>query len=306
MFRLDDNLAHHLRAHHGVVEGRALDALGIPMGQMRRLARAGVLTRVSSVAWRLTATPRTFEHRIATACATHPSAAAAFTTAGRLWGLRGMGPEAVHILVPGDAHPAQDDAELHQCYRIDECDIIERADGIRVTAPARTAFDLAAVLTDHQLESVIEQLIERRLCTFDQLVDVGRRLRQRGRTGSARFGRVLDSRPAGLMPVGSDLELRLERAILAAGLPRPVRQHPMTLPTGRRIRIDFYWPEYRLAVEVDHITWHGGRAAATADKGRDRMLARLGIRTLRVTEDDVADQLHAVVYDIARVLALVA
>jgi hypothetical protein len=35
--------------------------------------------------------------------------------------------------------------------------VIDQGDGIRVTSPVRTAFDLAAMLTDHQLESVFEQ-----------------------------------------------------------------------------------------------------------------------------------------------------
>jgi very-short-patch-repair endonuclease len=306
MFRLPHQLAHFLRTHHGVVVQRDLDRLGVPALRIRRLVRANVLERIGREAWRLTATPRTFEHRVAAACAVHPNAAAAFTTAGRLWNLRGMGPEAVHVIIRGDARPVPIVGVVHHCYHVDECDVIDRGDGIRVTTPSRTAFDLARVLTDNQLESVFEQLIDQRMCTIETLAETGRRLRQRGRTGSARFGRVLESRPVGLKPVGSDLELRLERAIRSAGLPRPVRQHEFELPSGRSARADFYWPEQRLVVEVDHITWHGGRAAANADKGRDRWFACLGIRTLRVTNDDIADRLPTVVDDIARVLALAA
>jgi very-short-patch-repair endonuclease len=306
MFRLPHHLAHFLRTHHGVVAQRDLDRLSVPPRHIRRLVRANVLERIGPEAWRLTAAPRTFEHRVAAACAIHPTAAAAFTTAGRLWNLRGMGPEAVHVLIPGDPHRTPLVGVLHHCYHVDDGDIIDRGDGIRITSPARTAFDLAAMLTDNQLESVFEQLIDREMCTIELLAETGRRLRQRGRTGSARFGRVLESRPASLKPVGSDLELRLERAIRTAGLPAPVRQQKILLPDGRIARADFYWPAQRLVVEVDHMTWHGGRAAVNADKARDRLLARRGLRTLRVTDDDIADRLALVVDDIARVLSLAA
>ncbi|MDQ1423806.1 MAG: hypothetical protein QOD72_1304 [Acidimicrobiaceae bacterium] len=306
MFRLHHRLSQFLRTHHGVVVQHDLDHLAVPPRHIRRLVHAHVLERIGPAAWRLTATPRTFEHRVAAACAVHPKATAAFTTAGRLWNLRGTGREAIHILIPGDARPSPVYGVVHHCYHVDDDDIIDRGDGIRVTSQIRTAFDLAAVLTDQQLESVFEQLIEREVCTVADLAETGRRLRQRGRTGSARFGRVLESRPASIKPVGSDLELRLERAVIAGGLPRPLRQRTIRLPNGSAARADFFWPAQRLVVEVDHFTWHGGRASATADKRRDRLLAGVGMRTLRVTDDDIAERLDLVVDDIALVLALAA
>jgi very-short-patch-repair endonuclease len=302
MFRLHHRLAPFLRSHHGVVSQPDLDRLAIPRRHIRRLVRARILERVGPRAWRLTATPRTFEHRVAVACAVHPRAVAAFTTAGHLWGLRNMGSPTIHIIIPGDAHPEPRYGTRHHCYHVDEEDIIERGDGIRVTAPSRTVFDLAAVVTDRQLESVIEQLLDRRMTTIASLVATGVRLRQRGRTGSARFGRVLESRPATREPVGSHLELRFEHAILDRGLPRPLRQQPITLADGRQIRVDFYWPVQRLVVEVDHHTWHVGRTAANTDKRRDRLLAVHGLRSLRVTDDDINHRLESVIDDIAHVL----
>jgi hypothetical protein len=140
------------------------------------------------------------------------------------------------------------------------------------------------------------------LATIPTLVATGVRLRERGRKGSARFGRVLQSRPAWLKPVDSDLELIVERAIIAAGLPRPVRQHVIRLPTGELIRIDFYWPDYAEALEIDHVTWHGGKLDLTEDKRRDRMLRRLGIHTTRVTDEDVRHRLPAIIDDLRAIL----
>jgi very-short-patch-repair endonuclease len=60
----------------------------------------------------------------------------------------------------------------------------------------------------------------------------------------------------------------------------------------------------RLGVEVDHVTWHGGRLDAQRDKRRDRQLARLGWTVVRVTDDDVTRRLDEAVQHIIDIAAL--
>jgi len=191
---------------------------------------------------------------------------------------------------------------MHRSHRIDNVDMVDRPDGIRLTSPPRTCFDLASIVSDARLESVIEQVVHEGTVTLPTLFSTGHRLRQRGRKGSARYRRVLANRPAWLKPVGSDLELQLERALIAAGMPRPLRQHALTLPDGQVIHPDFYWPEQREIVEVDHVTWHGGREASAYDKRRDRLVRRLGIGTTRVSDSDIRNHLASVVVDISSLL----
>jgi hypothetical protein len=223
-----------------------------------------------------------------------------------MWKLRrlGIGPEddRIDVLFSGPAHRLLPGTVPHWCHRIDPSDVVERDDGIRLTSAARTVFDLASVLDDERLESVIEQVVHDGLTTIGVLRATGDRLRQRGRKGSARFGRVLDGRPAGLDPVDSDPELVVERAIVAAGLPRPVRQHWIRLHTGEAIRVDFYWEPEAEVLEIDHVTWHGGKLDLTEDKRRDRLLRRLGIHTTRVTDVDVRERLDAVIDDLRAIL----
>ena len=70
-------------------------------------------------------------------------------------------------------------------------------DGIRLLHPVRRlAADLARFLDDHDLESVVEQLIDRGLVSVQALHACGRRLAGCGRDGIHRFARVLDTRPA--------------------------------------------------------------------------------------------------------------
>jgi very-short-patch-repair endonuclease len=292
-----------LSAHHGVIALDQLHRLGITARQVQRLVRSEVLVTSSRAVYRLAGAPQTPDQAMALACAVGPDVVVSHVSAGRLWGVRRLGrDQRLHVIIHGRSHRLIPGAVIHRCHRIGPVDVVERPDGIRLTSPPRTCFDLASMLTDERLESVIEQVVHDSVATLPTLFSTGHRLRERGRNGSARYQRVLESRPAWLKPVDSDLELQLERALLAAGLPRPLRQHPLTLPTAEIIHPDFYWPDHHEIVEVDHVTWHGGREASTYDKRRDRLVRRLGIGTTRVTDSDIRDHLPSVIADITALL----
>ena len=203
-------------------------------------------------------------------------------------------PVAAHLRIPG--------VVVHRSHLILPTDVVEQDDGIRLTSVERTVFDLADVVSDNALESIIEQAIHDELCSISGLRDLGSRLCRQGRNGSERFRRVLDMRPERWTAVDTDLELRLEQAIVDAGLPRPIRQFDIALPDGSDIHPDFYWPDPPTALEVDHSSWHGGREQQTYDKWRDRQLTRVGVRPMRVSEDDIRFRLETVTADLAGVL----
>ena len=50
------------------------------------------------------------------------------------------------------------------------------------------------------------------------------------------------------------------------GLPLPTTQFSMRLPDGIDIAIDFAWPDHKVALEVDHPTWHAGAVESHRDK----------------------------------------
>jgi very-short-patch-repair endonuclease len=292
-----------LAGHHGVAAIADLDRLGVTPKQRRLALRSGQLKTDVYGVYRLAGAPRTAEQAAALACAAGPDVVVSHVSAGRRWGFRRLGPDArLHVVIAGQNHRRLPDVVIHRSHRLEPVDVVEGPDGIRFTSPPRSVFDLASVVSDEQLESIIEQVLHDGLVTIPTLFATARRLRQRGRNGSARFGRVIESRPAWLRPVDSDLELRVERAVIEAGLPRPLRQHPVWLPSGEMFRLDFYWPDEREALEVDHVTWHGGKLDLTADKRRDRLMRRLGIHTTRVTDEDVRHHLPVVVSDLRAIL----
>jgi very-short-patch-repair endonuclease len=81
----------------------------------------------------------------------------------------------------------------------------------------------------------------------------------------------------------SRLEEQFAAQLANAGLPAPVREHVFAKP--RRWRIDFAWPERRLAIEIDGATWSGGRHNRGSGLERDyeklNALALLGWTVLR-------------------------
>ena len=54
------------------------------------------------------------------------------------------------------------------------CDVVVRTDGIRHTSAARTLFDLSATLSDEAVESIMEQILDRRLHTLPELYATAR------------------------------------------------------------------------------------------------------------------------------------
>ena len=60
------------------------------------------------------------------------------------------------------------------------------------------------------------------------------------------------------------------------GLPEPVRQHEVSLPEGRVVRIDLAYPEVRIGIEADGRVWHSGAAEFSRDRRRANRLAGQG------------------------------
>jgi very-short-patch-repair endonuclease len=168
-------------------------------------------------------------------------------------------------------------------------------DGLRITTPARTLFDLGGVLDLEAHLSAVDDAYQRGLTTPTELREVFDELAGRGRRGSAALRDALAEIPPQSRPTMSGYELKLARALLAAGLPDPVRQHPVRLLDGSRVHLDLAYPDRRVAIEVDHSHWHAGLAATARDKARDVQLARVSWATLRFTDDDVDHRLAAAV-----------
>jgi very-short-patch-repair endonuclease len=288
------------RAQYGLVTLGQLNRARVSHRRRTELLSCRFLEPVHRGVYRLGSHDVGFEQSCLAACLALPDAVVSGPSAGRLLGLRRMPTGPVHVLTK--AKPIElTDVIVHRTTTLGPADWMAREDdGIRMLRPVRLAVDLARFLDDHDLESVIEQLIDRGLASIPALHACGRRLAGSGRDGIRRFGRVVNRRPVWNKPKDSDLEVRLFRALAANGVVLET-QVRIDLGGGHWLHLDGADRERRFGVEVDHVTWHGGRLATQQDKWRDRQAMRLGWLVARVTDEDIEQRLNATVAEICEI-----
>lgn len=174
--------------------------------------------------------------------------------------------------------------------------------GVPVTTEARTLLDLAGILAPAELERVLDDALSRGLSLARirwALVRAG----GRGKRGSRELRRLLDARTPRELHLESPLETRLFRLIRADQLPPPHAQFTVK-EKGRTVaRVDFAYPEHRIAIETDGWLWHSSRQAWQRDRVRRNELTNLGWRVLQVTSEDVKHRPEAVISNVRRLLA---
>jgi very-short-patch-repair endonuclease len=217
--------------------------------------------------------------------------------AARLWEFRHVWrPDVPHVLVGHDRTPITRGVVLRRSNVIDGTDAVQRDDGIVVASPPRAWFDCARDVDDERFERLTEWVLDHH-ASLPTLWRLARRLRAKGRPGMGRITRVMSRRADWQRPAGSGLELRVLQAMARRGV-ELVRQFPVRLPDGTTIRIDGADPTIRWALEVDHVSWHGGRHDAQRDKARDRALRRMDWQVDRVTDQELDDDFDAAITEL--------
>ncbi|HEY2772045.1 MAG TPA: hypothetical protein VGI87_15830 [Solirubrobacteraceae bacterium] len=148
----------------------------------------------------------------------------------------------VHVTILGQGHPHQPGITVHRTTRLDRKDIRMRHD-LPVTSPARTLLDLAPQLTNRQLERALEEALATTATRRNQVAETVARMP--GRAGASRLEALLDPRRP-RSRTWNDGEERLLRLLRETGEPEPEANY-----RWRDFTFDFYWREFRLALELD-------------------------------------------------------
>lgn len=214
--------------------------------------------------------------------------------------LAGFRPPAVP---PIDVTVVRGDRRRHPGIRIHSTaealspnDVRDR-EALRVTAPARTLLDLAAVLDERELRWTLEEARVRRLVTAASLRSVIER--HPGHRGVGRLRAAVGAATGGPRLTRSEAERRLVDLLAAAGLPAAELN---TRVAGHEV--DALWRAERLIVEVDGYAFHSGRTAFERDRRRDAELQAAGFRVTRLTWRQITEEPLAVAALIARLLTL--
>ncbi len=71
------------------------------------------------------------------------------------------------------------------------------------------------------------------------------------------------------------------------GLPLPELQYEILGLDGEVWRVDYAWPDYRVAAEYESIAWHAGRSEMVRDKTRLASIQEAGWTLIPIVVDDI-------------------
>ena len=196
-----------------------------------------------------------------------PGAMLSHESAAALWGIRTAYPAAIHISIPAARRVRLDAIRPHRRNPMPPATTIR---SIPLSQPLFTLVDLAATLQTDPLEAAINEAdrlglidadrIEPELATIAHYPGVAKLRKTLGR-----YTRT-----------DSNLERRFLGLVRKAGLPLPATQERI----GRG-RVDFHWPDLRLVVETDGLTYHRTPMQQVEDRRRDQAHTAAGRTQLR-------------------------
>ena len=178
-------------------------------------------------------------------------------------------------------------------------------DGIPVTTPARTIFDLARVVGARTLDLAIGTALRRDLSTSSELNATLDRLARRGRAGTVKFRAALERQNADVALTESEAEHALMQLLADHGLPHPIPQYEIRDRDGRLVaRADFAYPDLKIAIEYDSYAHHMGKEALVRDGARRNAVIALGWLPITATANDLQNGGHRLAIDVQRARSL--
>lgn len=211
-------------------------------------------------------------------------------TAANRYGFDTEGVTALHVINP-DGHLLRNGVGV-MVHRRDGAPLI--LDGDRpVTAPAWTAIEVARGLGRPRALATLDAALRSGHCEVGELSIAAEQ--QAGRRGIVVVRELIPlARPQAESPMESEARL----AMLDGGLPEPVLQYEIVDRDGRLWRLDFAWPEHRVAVEFDGFEYHSSSRDLRRDRQKRAALIELGWQPMGIVTDDVRNRPAAMVRQI--------
>lgn len=271
----DHRAARLAAVRDGVLSIHQLRACGLEDHAIARRVREGALHRLYRGVYAVGHPGLTLRGRFrAAVLACGDSAALSHFAAAAAWGFWNWDERRIDVTI-GSGTRDIDGIRVHRSRTL-ERDVRVRY-GIRVTSPARTLLDLAAVLPHGALRRVARRAQAQRAVSIRQILEL---LEQaNGHRGAERLRAVVADGPA---PTRSDLEDLLLDLLDEAKVERPEINAPLRFGT-QTIVPDYLWRAQRVAIEADSVTWHDHKLTREHDAEKQARLEAAGLRVLRIT-----------------------
>jgi Protein of unknown function (DUF559) len=220
-----------------------------------------------------------------------PGAVVTGPSAAVVWGLDLAGvDDDVEITLPPGAHPRRITGIRVRRAVLPAADV-QRRKGLPVTTAEATAVRLAALLPRDDAVVAVDRLIATGVVDLAPVRAAAGAARGPGSARARTVASLADGRAE------SPQESRLRLLMLRGGLPAPVPQFSVRLDGRFVARVDFAWPDRKVAVEYDGL-WHAEEGQFARDRQRLNRLHAAGWRVVFVTAQDM--------HDPERLLALIA
>jgi len=203
-------------------------------------------------------------------------------TAAAVFGFDTEEPTDLHVLNPTG----------HQLRPVDGLVVHRRegaplviVDGRPITSPAWTAVEVARGLRRPRALATLDAALRSQTCSRGEMWCAARE--QAGRRGIVA---VRDLLPLADARAESPMESEARLAMIDGGLPIPELQYEIVDGNGDLRRLDFAWPQYRVAVEYDGLDWHSDPDAMRRDRKRRAALQDIGWVVISIVFDDVRNR----------------
>jgi very-short-patch-repair endonuclease len=188
----------------------------------------------------------------------------------------------LHVLNP-EGHNLRDHTGLKVHRR--QGAPLTRYRGRPLTTPGWTAIEVARSLRRPRALATLDAALRSQTCDRRELLAAAEA--QAGRRGIVAVRELIPlARPEAESPMESEARL----VMLDGGLPEPALQYDIVDRDGLLWRVDFAWPDRRVAVEFDGFDWHSSREALRKDRQKRAALEEIDWRVMSIVSDDVRRQ----------------
>jgi hypothetical protein len=282
----DRQVAARARRQHALITTRQGLDLGLTPKQIQARDGSGQWVGVTRGVHRIGAAPSADRQLLlAHILRGGPGTVASHRAAASLWRIPGFSPHVVEVSKPRGRSQRIAHGRIHGSLWLPERHVTE-VEGIPVTTPARTIFDLAGWYHPKRVKRAFENALNMGLVQPLQQAALVAELGKRGRRGTALMRKLCKSHGVDYVAPASELEALLLDVLAETGLPAPDQQVDVGDEEGWIGRVDFLYRKAKLVIEADGVRWHH----PDDDRERDDSLTAAGWQVIRVTWEQLVNR----------------